>query len=372
MIDWQENKEPDFLMDAMNSTRPAGTLYVLDNFGTPNAHGDNVVAAARQAGFSGPVDQVQINGREADGRKILDAQARMNNPDATPQQFLESLDSYAVNKQVAFYHATADGMRELTNNGARDGALNISRNQSKAELTRGTWNFLTKTDDQGQMENGQALSNAVDAFGIDRERLFSDDPKVAGPETRLLQQRLADRIGGAVNSSPEVKEARREYRQAASELRRNNVSVVVSSGNEGQVKGQLLNSAFQGQAPGKAQLLTGSSFYDNPLSGPGVTTVGAADFTGGRPEVMADSSPSKNVSVFANGHVQAGSGEREHGTSFSAPVVAAALAKQHGLASVNPDQARDMVMSQSHQEAGLPAPVLDPEQLRGFLDSTKF
>lgn len=360
-------------MDAVNSRRPGGTLYVLDNFGTPNAHGDNVVAAARQAGFSGPVDQVQIHGRQEDGGKILDAQARMNDPGATPQQFLESLDSYAVNKQVAFYHATADGMREISNNGAHDGALNISRNQSKAELTRGTWNFLTKTDEQGQLENGQALSHAVDAFGIDRDRLFSEDPKVAGPETRLLQQRLADRIGGAINSSPDVKTARREYRQAAADLRRNNVSVVVSSGNEGQIKPQLLDSAFQGQAPKNAQLLTGRSFYDNPLSGPGVTTVGAADFTNGRPEVMGISSPSQNVSVFADGHVQAGSGEREHGTSFSAPVVAAALAKQHGLASVNPQQARDMIMqSQAQQEPGLPAPVLDPGNLRGFLDSEKF
>lgn len=360
-------------MDSVKTTMQPGTLYVLDNFGGPNAHGDNVVAAARQAGFSGPVDQVQIHGRQEDARKILDAQARMNDPGATPQQFLESLDSYAVNKQVGFYHATADGMREIANNGAHDGALNISRNQSKAELTRGTWNLLTKTDDQGQLENGQALGHAINAFGIDQERLFSEDPKVAGPETRLLQQRLADRIGGAVNSSPDVKAARREYRQVAAELRRNNVSIVVSSGNEGQVKPQLLDSAFQGAAPKGAQLLTGTSFYDNPLSGPGVTTVGAADFTKGRPEVMADSSPSKNVSVFADGHVQAANGEREHGTSFSAPVVAAALAKQHGAASVNPQQAKNMVMqSQAQQESGLTAPVLDPGELRGFLDSAKF
>lgn len=361
-------------MSASRSTeRPAGTLYVLDSFGAKNAHGNMVVEAARQAGFSGPIDTVNINGRAADGQAIVAAQERMNAPGATPQQFLEAVDSYAVNKQVGFYHATTDAVRDLAASGARDGALNISRNQSKAELTRDTWNFLTKTDDQGNMVNGQALNNAIDAFGIDRDRIASDDARVAGPETRLLQQRLADRIGGAVNSSPDVKQARGEFRQALGDLRRQNVSVVVSSGNQGQVKQDLLGSAFQGAAPKGAQLLTGRSFYDNPLSGPGVTTVGAAGFANGKAEVMADSSPSKNVSVFADGNVRAADGKTEHGTSFSAPVVAAALAKQHGMASMSPHQARDQVMqSQAHREGGVPAPVIDPDKLRGFLGESKF
>lgn len=351
---------------AGNGARQAGTLYVLDRFESPDAHGNTVVDAARQAGFQGPVDTVQIQGRTADGEAILAAKQAMDSPDATKEDFLSSLDSFVVHKQTGLLHAATDALHGLSEGGAHDGAVNISRNENKAELAFETWNFLTDA------EHSQALENAIGALGVDREQVYSEDPKVAGLAAQRLQQGLIDRISTTLDQSRQVEEARSEYGQAVEAINNQNVSVVVSSGNEGEVPDLLVNSAHGGQVPQGAKLSVPASFYDNPLSRPNVATVGAVEFDGDKAAVLPDSSPSKNVSVFANGNVLTPEGP-EHGTSFSAPVVAATLARQHGIVPMSTQRAQAMLLQlHTTQQPGVPAPVVEPTQLADFLQERTF
>lgn len=173
----------------------------------------------------------------------------------------------------------------------------------------------------------------LSAFGLDESRILSSDPAVASPETVRLQQALVDRIDQAVDGSAEIHEARQQYEAAVQKLGKSSVSVVVSSGNEGELASHLVRAAYQSASPPKdVALHLPADFYDNPLSTAQTTTVGAVRFSGGSsPGVLPDSTPSPNVSLFADGDVALPNGTREHGTSFSAPVVGAALAHEHGL-----------------------------------------
>lgn len=349
----------------------SGTLHVLDVFDAPDAHGYAVAQAARQAGFHGTIQGIPIQGHADEGERILASRQRMNDPQATPDQFLAALDSYAVHQQVGVMHAATDAVCGLVGQGAHDGALNISRNANRAELVQEAWNLFVEPKQPG-LDAG--LDNAVRAFGLDADRIYSSDPTIAGPETVRLQQALVDRIDHALDESVEVRQAQSQYQGAIRHLGQNHVSVVLSSGNEGELAPHLVQAAWQSAPPPQGTALRlPADFYDNPLSVEQTTTVGAVRFSDGRaPRVLSDSSPSRQVSLFADGEVTLPDGARKHGTSYSAPVVGAAMAHQHGLVeNLTPRQAQSLVeRSVSASPSGVPGPVLEPGRLARFLDAT--
>ena len=346
----------------------SGTLYVVDSFRKADDHGYGVIQAARNAGFQGQIQGMNYGATAPDlapggaaARKAAASQ-EMSDPSRTPKQFLASFDQYAGNAQTAFLHGVTQQLKTIDQQGAHDSAVNLSQNMNKAEIF-GQMAEKLNTDPA-------FTENAIKAFGADRNQVFSQDAAVASSARTKLYQAMLDRVDRTVDHSPSSKQAKAEYDQTVATLAQKNVSVVVSSGNEG----RQIHDLEQVNAMGHLKVPQG--FYDNPLSNSQTTTVGEVNFgnknRGQETGTIRDtSSPSKNVTLYADGELTPGG---EHGTSFSAPAVAAGLAKEHAVYPGLSNNGALLLMKNklSTHLPGISDPVLAPSELSQFLNTSTF
>ena len=245
--------------------------------------------------------------------------------------------------------------------GVNHAAVNFSQGMGKARIVGNMFDDLTKQFQPGATDKDVADSdvlynNLLKGFGMG-EKAHGDAGVV---QYQQLEQKLVDETGSALqdNAAP-VQAARAAYETAVNSAAQQKISVVVAAGNEGFVREEMT----MGHA--MAPVTLPDDFFANPLSAPGVITVGATGDTekpAGTPEAIAYySNPSSDVAVYADGTI----GKAE-GTSFSAPRVAAVTAALHRLM---PDASNSQV--ESYLADNLTHNLAGPNGAVKVLDSAK-
>ena len=319
---------------------PAGSLIIADVF-TPSqpedkfSHGEMVNMSAVRDGFKGQVfTQAQPGSTVRDSRQ-LQAEGRLFDPKATPQQTRENVAEYARNNALSILESQTQLINGASDSGAKNSALNISAGGSVGFQTLSlyadaamAWNPKLP---KGSQEAGlTAATNFAEAYGLDVNKMTSSDPKISGPERARLQEALAKGVDGSLQSSPEVAKAKREFTTAVGRFESGRNSVVISAGNEGNFAQQLAEDSH-----GYAAKTLPKSFTTNFLDTPAATMVGATRWNNGNSgaqEQVADySNVNSGVDIYASGSLSLNNNQKAdtHGTSFAAPRVAATMAALH-------------------------------------------
>lgn len=296
-------------------------------------HGEIVRHAVEQDGFHGAVVERQL-GYNHDYQVSENAETALIHKDMTQQEARGTLDTFMIGQVKGMYDQQANMLNENTAGGARNSAANLSLGISQASITEDLYakpfSAIQSDDPQVRMKGETMIRNQARAFELDPDKLLSEDPSVHGPERRRLQQGLADRARFIIDEHPVVQGARRRYDQAVSDFEANNNSVVISAGNDGEIK-QRLEDMNHGRS-----IRTGPNFGQNILENDEVTSVGATRWYRNNGElseqVAGYSSESTGVDIYASGSVGFGN-TRENaeswGTSFAAPRVAGTMAELH-------------------------------------------
>jgi hypothetical protein len=286
------------------SARP--WLVIADTF--RESHGARVCQSARLEGFEGTVI-----------RRDLFPDAVPAPSAAYPTQANRS-QSF-TSETVELLRAATGQLRKIQRSGMHDGAINISAGQSEARIVDNEYSRLASAWDpnvrpQVRERARCELHRFSTGFGLDERKV------VAGPERARLQQKLVDEVHRAIRTSLAVMLARADYADAVRELAEQRVTVVVPADNQGELLHDM--QLDSGRMP-----VVADNFYDNPLSGTYVITVGAVGPTPESPDrsdlsVSYYSSPTDQISIYA-----LGTSGLEEGTSFAAPRVAAVAAELH-------------------------------------------
>jgi hypothetical protein len=260
-----------------------GALVLCDRFEGPSAHGGLVAQVARQNGFTGKLVALPF---EDSGDPRQDEIARLVQAwgDAeTPPEIRAHLSESMVLTRVSAVHSATQRLLAVTEAGARNVAINFSLGSTPAMCVAA---ILAMAQDPATSE--QAGGQLRKAFGED------------------FRAGLVD-LAGQATHDPRLQEARQEFAQAVRAFEVNHNSVVVAAGNDGKMAEW---------AP---------AFALSDLVTPETTVVGALE--GGKPAPYNGES----CTMLAPGGFLVGR-EEVHGTSFAAPVVAAAMATVHGQA----------------------------------------
>ncbi|ODT57921.1 hypothetical protein ABS71_19205 [bacterium SCN 62-11] len=134
-----------------------------------------------------------------------------------------------------------------------------------------------------------------------------------------IVQALADTIGDVNQNSPVVQQARERYQEISQQLAERGISHVLAAGNEGETEDSVLASGIE----------TGPDFFRNILANDNTTVVGGVDAQGGNAWFNANagaeiSALGVDVSILTADGAQV---KEQNGTSFAAPLVAAADAR---------------------------------------------
>ncbi len=299
-----------------------GTLYVFDNFNANKTdHGDRVVRAARHEGFQGPIVEHSKPER-------LNLNQDLYTPSMPAGEFTKNLRADMARLQVKSLQMATGELKSLESQGTQNSVVNFSSGMSKASVVDQYYKkmFVGVEDapiaehdpqrKQKEAELAQAktlFNNFARAANQDPSKLQADllnpDKKISEPAEQRVKQALAGQMEKA-SGGQEFKQAKAQYDAAVVSFEKNHNSVVVAAENSGDIS-----------RAGKS-----ADFYDNILSTPETTTVGAVSADGKQIETY--SNPSKNVTLYARGQSPKAT---DPGTSYSAPRAAAALAKAHAL-----------------------------------------
>ena len=326
---------------ATSGNVPAGSLIVADNF-TPSegdkfAHGETVARSARFDGFRGPVRTLSPEGASAEYRKASTAQDGFYKANSTPAETRANVSNYALGSTLGVLSTETEAVQAATASGAKNSALNISQGRSRADIASSVYSTASYAWSEGLKPEHKEFANGVsqnfaDAYGLDMAKLKSQNPKVSGPERLKLQEAIIGSVDSSISESPQVRAAKNLFTTEVNRFESNRNSVVISSGNEGDVI-----VAFKKDASGLTPRNLPKNFDTNVLDTPQATMVGATrwfDNGNGLTEKVADySSVQSGVDIFASGSVATKvSGQADtFGTSFAAPRVAATMATLHKL-----------------------------------------
>ena len=292
-------------------------------------HGVMVAESALSEGYHG---HLCLRPFLPDDRAVAcKAEQAMLSTSAPCHRFLQAVRQAAVEGQSELLEAATTQLRQLKRAGSHHGAVSFSVGDSKARIFEQDYAQLSLAWDwrahpQLREQSQRLLGRYAAALGLDMQKLQASDPGVLGPERARLQQGLLAQIDAAVDHSARLKTARADYARCVDELEGQRVSVVVAADNQGELL-QKMTADANGRPP-----QVSADFFENPLSNARTVTVGAVgslrdgrgDLPGVRAPVAYYSSPSRQVSVYANGVT----GD-EDGTSFATPRVAAVLAELH-------------------------------------------
>jgi hypothetical protein len=317
-----------------------GTLVIADTF-QPSArllatgegeHGDSVEKAAHEQVLDSQVVENQSPETPLDDRLERNWQT-MSEPDAQPAAFRRAIqDQFAIEPTSVLKSATIENQK-LLGQGINHGAVNYSRDVSKAQLVGSTYGRMRRAwthqgEDEQLQEGRDLLHNYSRAFGFDENKLLSHDSSVSGPARAGLQATLIEQVNRGTDGNQNQAAASTAYNQSTAALAQHQVSTVVAAGNFGELAQQMKQDA-DGRAPALP-----ADFYHNPLSNADTVTVGATgEFQHPNTSHLASyTSPGPDVSIYADGDVKWSGSEWENtlcGTSFAAPRVAAELADLH-------------------------------------------
>lgn len=275
-----------------------GALVLCDSFEGPSAHGAFVAQVARQQGFKGqlvalPFEDPDDSGQAEIGR-LVQAWGEAQEPEAIRNHLSESM----VLTRLSAVHSATQRLLAVTEAGARNVALNFSLGSTPALCVAAV---LAMTQDPASSQ--QAVGQLRKALGSD------------------FRAGLVE-LASQTSRDPRLLEARRQFAEAVRTFEAGQNSVVVAAGNDGVMKDWAAGFAL-------SDLVT-----------PETTVVGALE--GGRPAAYNGDA----ATVLAPGGFLV-AGQEVHGTSFAAPVVAAAMASAHG---------RDSRATSDEVEAGLDFP----------------
>ncbi|MBN9420265.1 MAG: S8 family serine peptidase [Candidatus Eremiobacteraeota bacterium] len=258
-----------------------GALVLCDSFEGPGAHGNLVAQVARQQGFAGKLVALPFEDpndpAQAEIGRLVQAWGEAETPEAIRTNLAESM----VQTRLSAVQGATQRLLAVSEAGARQVAVNFSLGSTPALCVAAV---LGMTQDPESAE--QATSQLRKAFGED------------------FQAGLVE-LAGRTTHDPRLQEARLDFAGLVRQFEAADNEVVVAAGNDGRM------AAW---APG---------FTLSDLVTPETTVVGALE--GGKPA----SYNGEGVTVLAPGGYLV-AGQEVHGTSFAAPVVAAALASQQG------------------------------------------
>ncbi|MBX3170505.1 MAG: S8/S53 family peptidase [Candidatus Eremiobacteraeota bacterium] len=379
--------DPGKLGHTTGDLKKPGSLVVVDQFIAPmpmmgiggmtgsleTPHGHLVSESATHDGFSGNLIPSEISSKY--GQEKFMIKQSLNEPGLPPEEFKKRLELSVALESVSLMDSMSERLEGLKEAGLHGSAVNLSygisqagildRFYSDASLAWAGWGPTSEF-------KKPLLENYARAFDLDASKLSHQDPKIAGPERRKLQQAIADQVSGTMETHPAVQESHQNYAKAVIELEKDHNSVVVSAANYGRVVEYLDQDAGE-SAP---KLRVSSQFHDNVLATPETTVVGATDGSGDQEKVAGYSSNFQEVDIYANGVAPKPSlpGQKNaQGTSFAAPKVAQAMAQLHELyPEKSSAEIEDMLKEQlSHQllsyDGNVQRPVLNEQPDFGML-----
>ncbi len=293
-------------------------------------HGFQVLTAARtEEGYKGPVLPSVGNAPSTDVHRQMEINKEIGAKPLKKEETLKLLTESVEVRVAPFLNDQSNYLEGMTKAGAKNSAANFSLGASKASVSANIF-----MDSSGSFWNpsgtkDHTVDNYARAFGVDADKLRSEDPKVHGPARRQLQQGIIDHVSGTMDGSKAVKDAQGRWTRAVEGFEAGKNSVVVSAGNEGDYAEQLQ------QLNGGGALRVPADFEKNLLETEAVTSVGATETvkTDGKSteQRAVYSNVSGGVDIYANGTLaQPGAdGKPVQGTSFAAPRVAATMAQLH-------------------------------------------
>lgn len=258
-----------------------GALVLCDSFAGPAAHGNIVAQVARQQGFAGKLIAVPFeepnDPAQAEIGRLVQAWGEADTPEAIRTNLAESM----VLTRLSAVRAATQRLLAVSEAGARHVAINFSLGSTPALCVAAVLGMA-----QDPESSEQATSQLRKAFGED------------------FRAGLVD-LASQTTQDPRLQEARQGFVSLVKEFEGVGNEVVIAAGNDGRMADW---------APG---------FTLSDLVTPETTVVGALE--GGEPA----SYNGEGVTVLAPGGYLV-AGQEVHGTSFAAPVVAAALAAEQG------------------------------------------
>lgn len=317
-----------------------GTLIIADFFQPSNdpvySHGEMVNISARRDGFQGPVRTLaQPNGTQRVESANL-AKNALFNPKLTPEQSRNAVAFYAKNQALDVLESQTRMVDSASASGAKNSVLNLSMGGSVAQTTGNLYVLASGAWDPKETQKVRdgclpVAKNLAQAYDLSIAKLTSSDPKISGPERARLQAALAGNISGSLAKDAEVTKAEKTFATAVGRFESQKNSVVISSGNEGDIQEQMQKDAHGYQAKGLPK-----DFETNYLDTPNATMVGATRWfktsAGPQERVAAYSNVNSGVDIYASGSLDLkkdGKGADTFGTSFAAPRVAAMMASLH-------------------------------------------
>lgn len=164
-----------------------------------------------------------------------------------------------------------------------------------------------------------------------------------------LLQALTDTIGDVNQNSPVIQQARERYLEVSQQLADRGINHVLAAGNEGQTE----------EALDAAGIKTGPDFFRNILANDNTTNVGGLDAQGHNAWFNADAGA--EISAFGDEvpiRTADGVQDVQSGTSFAAPLVAAADARLAVLfPNLSPRQREGMMAASAIPVDGQPGEV---------------
>ena len=277
------------------------TIAVFDSFNDADkpgesTHGEQVEGIIQQeGGFKDEdIQRYQIN--SGGSRAELEKQLAEGDDDA--------LSNYVEDRYTSMLDNTSDGIEEiLDDKDSKIKTINQSQSVAEGRIVRDLWKDA-KNDPKFRESLAEHLG--FDSNVSDRE----------------LAQALVDDVGDIVNSSDAIAESKDRFNKVSKRATDAGITHVVTSGNLGDFAGELDRLGVE----------TDKQFYDSAFVNGHTLVVGASDETGKRSTSADFNSPNANADVSAPGvdislTTQDGAKEKNSGTSFAAPAVAALVAQ---------------------------------------------
>ena len=253
-----------------------GALVLCDSFEGPSAHGSIVAQVARQQGFTGPLVAVPFEDPADPNLAEMQQRVQAWGEAERPEDIRANLAESMLLTRLAAVQGATQRLLAVSEAGARNVAINFSLGSSPAMCVAAVL---------AMSEDPVAASQLQKAFGADFQPGLVELAVQTSGDGRLL-------------------EARQEFAEVVRVFEAGSNSVVVAAGNDGRM-------------PDRA-----AGFSRSDLITPETTVVGALE--GGKPAAYNG----EGFTRLAPGGYRVGA-EEVHGTSFAAPVVAAAMASAH-------------------------------------------
>ena len=316
------------------------SLVLVDYFESSNSddpvpHGDKVQGTAELLGVTREISRVQVEGSfdtalhglRQDMLRSLDAEG------LSPDDRLGALKSFAEDGAVSFVRAKSHHLDNLR--GWSRSAVNFSLAYDKAKLVEDIFEELQpawsgREKDEERVERARLRLEAVSsALGPRLEELLSESSDVHGPARQRLQQSLIDLVSSSIDQSPELAEARSDWKRAVADFEASHNSVVIAAGNSAHVAKNLKRDN------GGHALALPDDFETSLLEIDEVTSVGAVEHRiasnyDGNIEIPAVyGSKAQGVDIYAFGGFTSADGRDAEGTSFAAPRVSTTMTAVH-------------------------------------------